>query len=405
MAGTGLTIVRRIRSLLGADGVVETDTAGVPRAVPHTEDGLGLVLREASEAGWRVRVEGAATWMPADAPADLTVSTAGLTGVTHLDPPDLVASVAAGTRWQILRDALADHGTWLAVDPPGDDRTIGSIVATGTSGPLRLAFGAVRDHVLGLTLVTGDGRVVRPGGRVVKNVAGFDVTRLAVGSYGAFGVLTSVTLRLRAVPRSDVTLAAHGARDQLLDFALDILSEGETPAALELIGSAGEEAEEWRLGVRLVGSDPAVQAQRDNVIGATGGALQELESAEGRRLWQDLARAPLSEVVSLRLGALPTSVEAALDLVEHHLPDGRIAVSVGTGMLRWSGEAAAERLRLLRHAAAQQEMPVTLERAPWPVRDAIGHFGAYREGVGRLVTGLRRTFDPAGILVTGADTE
>lgn len=405
MAGTGLTIVRRVRSLLGGSGVVETDAHGVPRAVPHTEEGLSLVLREASEAGWKVRIEGGASWLPADAPADLAVSPAGLTGFTHLDPPDLVATVAAGTRWQTLRDELAEHGTWLAADPPGDDRTVGSVVATGTSGPLRLGFGAMRDHVLGLTLVTGDGRIVRPGGRVVKNVAGFDLTRLAVGSYGAFGVITAVTLRLRAVPRSDVTLAAVGPRDTLLDFALDILAEGDAPAALELIGAAGGEGDAWRLAVRLTGSDPAVQAQRDAVVGSTGGALEELDAAEGMRLWREIAREPTAHPVTLRLGTLPTSVDAALDLIEHHLPEGWTAVSVGSGAIRWSGDPAADRVRLVRHAAARQEMPVTLERAAWPVREAVGHFGAYREGVGRLVSGLKRTFDPAGVLVTGVDGE
>ncbi len=75
-------------------------------------------------------------------------------------------------------------------------------------------------------------------------------------------------------------------------------------------------------------------------------------------------------------------------------------MSVAPGVIRWSGEAAPERLKLLRHAAAQQEMPLTLERAPWPVRRQLGHFGAYREGTGRLITSLRRAFDPAGILVT-----
>lgn len=405
MAGTGLTIVRRVRSLLGTAGVVETDMAGVPRAVPHTEAGVALVLREASEAGWRVRIEGAGTWMPPEAPADLALSPAALGGITHLDAPDLVATVQAGARWQTLRGALADHGTWLATDPPGEDRTIGSIVATGTSGPLRLGFGAMRDQVLGLTLVTGDGRIVRPGGRVVKNVAGFDLTRLAVGSFGAFGVVTSVTLRLRSVPRSDVTLSARGPRDRLLDLALDILAEGEAPAALELIETADGEDGGWKLAVRLVGSGPAVQVRRDAAIGATGGTLEELDTRDGIRLWQDAARAPLTGPVTLRLGTLPTSVDAALDLLEHHLPGGWLGVSVGTGVIRWSGDAPPDRVRLLRHAAAQQEMPVTLERAPWSHREAIGHFGAYREGVGRLVRGLRRTFDPAGVLVSGADTE
>jgi hypothetical protein len=96
-------------------------------------------------------------------------------------------------------------------------------------------------------------------------------------------------------------------------------------------------------------------------------------------------------------------MEGAMDLVEHHLPDGRITATVGRGVLRWSGNAAVEDLRRLRHTAAMQEWPLTLERAPWPLRSELGHFGRYREGVARLVERLRATLDPAGALVVPID--
>jgi glycolate oxidase FAD binding subunit len=185
MAERGLTIVRRIRSLLGADAAVETDATGMPRVAPRSEEAVAAVLTAASEAGWRVRVEGTGSWMPPDADADLAVTTRNLTAITYLDAADLVATGEAGAVWGDFRRALADRGAWLALDPPGSGRSVGSVVATGTAGPLRGGFGNVRDHLLGLTLVTGDGRIVRPGGRVVKNVAGFDITKLAVGSFGA----------------------------------------------------------------------------------------------------------------------------------------------------------------------------------------------------------------------------
>src|SRR6476646_4907058 len=113
---------------------------------------------------------------------------------------------------------------WRAVDPPGrPDRTLGSIIATGTSGPLRHGFGPVRDHVLGCTVVTGDGRIVKPGSRVVKNVAGYDLTKLHVGSFGGFGIVTEAHLRLRALPRADVTAISRGSRDAQSAVARDLL--------------------------------------------------------------------------------------------------------------------------------------------------------------------------------------
>jgi hypothetical protein len=92
-------------------------------------------------------------------------------------------------------------------------------------------------------------------------------------------------------------------------------------------------------------------------------------------------------------------MDDALDLLLHHLDEQWVMAGVGASGVRWAGDAPAERIRLLRYAAAQREMPLTLERAPWSIREQLGHFGAYREGVGQLVSGLREVFDPAGILV------
>jgi len=391
--------VRRIRSLLGADAVIETDSTGLPRVAPRTEEALALVLQAASDSGWKVRVEGTASWIPADAPADLALTTRRLADITYLDPADLVATAQAGVAWGDLRRALADEGAWVAVDPPGTGRSVGSVVATGSAGPLRCGFGSVRDHLLGLTLVTGDGRIVRPGGRVVKNVAGFDLTKLAAGSFGAFGVITSATLRLRAVPRADTTLVASGMRDALLTAARELLELGVTPAALELLAPTAARAGDWMLALRLIGVDQEVHAARDAVGGIAPLALTELPARESAQLWPEALGGATLGPITVRLGTLPASLDDALDLVAHHLPESWLSVSVGSGVIRWSGETTVDRLKLLRHAAAQQEMPLTLERAPWPVREALGHFGAYREGVGRLVTQLRRAFDPAPTLV------
>jgi len=213
-----VTIVERVRALLGNDAVeVTSGPDAIPRVAPASPDAVALLLGTAREEGWRVRIEGAGTWMPADAPADLALTTRRLDRIPAIEPQDLSATAEAGIGCDILRQQLADRGTWLALDPPGlAGRTLGSVVATATAGPLRQGFGGVRDHVLGVTFVTGDGRLVQSGGRVMKNVAGYDLTKLEAGGFGAFGVIVLVHLRLRALPRADLTFVLEGTREDLV---------------------------------------------------------------------------------------------------------------------------------------------------------------------------------------------
>jgi glycolate oxidase FAD binding subunit len=394
-------VVDKIRSLLGEDGLLEIDHHGIPVAVPANSEECALLLRTASSESWTARLEGLGEWIPRDAPADFALSTKRLRGVVDLSPPDLVATVGSGTSWTELQTALADEGMWVPHDPPGSQRSVGSVVACATAGPLRTGFGAIRDHLLGLTLVTGDGRVVRVGGRVVKNVAGYDLTKLAAGSFGAFGVITSVNLRLWAVPRADVTLITGGTRDRLLDAARSILSSGQTPAALELLSPTAVALPEWTLAIRLLGSDEAVSAERNAIGAAAEVQFSSLEPSHATEFWKATLVRATDAPVTLRLGALTSSLAEALDSIAHHLDEGCddwIGANILTGVVRWSGNADINRLRLFRHVAAHREMPVTIERGPWLVRSELGHFGAYRDGLGRLVYALRRTFDPSHTL-------
>ena len=392
------TVFTRLRALLGTTGV-ERDGDGVPRATPDTPDALTLVCRLAHEEGWKIRVEGRGTWLPADAPADLAVSTRGLEQIVSVSPADLVATVQAGTSLEALRRRLADYGMWLAIDPPGrPERSIGSVVATATAGPLRQGFGPVRDHVLGCAVATGDGRLVNAGGRVVKNVAGFDLTKLQVGGFGGFGIIAEIHLRLRALPRADVTLLARGARDQLTSGARELIDAQVLPGALELLSPALAAEADWVLAARFVGTDAAVQADVRR-LGSVGELQwQSLPADRTAAFWSVAARGTLGGPITLRLGVLGDGLDDTIDLLAHDLDEGLLSAGAGLGMIRWTGDATVDRIRSLRRAAAAREIPMTLERAPWSVRRALGHFGAYREGVGRIVGRLRDTFDPGQCL-------
>jgi FAD/FMN-containing dehydrogenase len=387
-------IFARLRALLGPASV-DRDADNLPRVTPDSTDALALVCRLAHDEGWTIRVEGLRTWLAPDAPADLAVSTRGLDEVVSVSPADLVATVQAGASMDAVRRRLAEESMWLAVDPPGRlDRTLGSVIATGTSGPLRLGFGPVRDHVLGCTVVTGDGRTVQAGGRVVKNVAGYDLTKLHVGGFGGFGIVTEAHLRLRALPRADVTLLSRGGRDNQSAVARDLLDAGISPAALELISPALAGESEWVLAARFLGVEPGVQAEVHRLPAETGAIWTPLPADRTADFWSNLARGSLNGAVTFRLGVLPGGIDDALDLLGRELDTGVVSAGAASGSIRWTGDASVDRLRAVRRAGAAREVPLTLERAPWRVRHPLGHFGAYREGVGQLVGRLRSTFDP-----------
>jgi len=394
-------VLEKVRALLGTDAVLDPGAAGVaPRIAPPTPEAVALLLGTASDEHWKVRVEGAGSWQPADAPADLALTTRRLDQVEAMEPQDLVASAQAGVGCDRLRQQLAERGVWVAVDPPGlAGRTLGSVLASATAGPLRLGLGPVRDHLLGVTVITGNGRVVSSGGHVVKNVAGYDLTRLQVGGFGAFGVIVRAHLRLRALPRADQTLVLEGSREDLSRAADDLSEAGLTPAALELLSPALARRAGWVLAVRCSGSAAQVEAEEALLRTAGGGRFAPLGPEESHAFWQRAAEVLATRPATLRLAGLADATDDLLDLLQHQLGDEWISASPALGVVRWSGETTVERLRHLRRTLASREVPLTLERGPWSLRQAVGVFGAYREGVGPLVTGLRKMFDPHGTLV------
>jgi glycolate oxidase FAD binding subunit len=387
-------ILMRLRHALG-DAQVELDSAGRPRAVPDSAEGIAQVCGLAHEQSWRIRVEGQGTWMPPDAPADLSLSTRGIARIIDVAPADLVATVEAGVSIGILQRELEAQGAWIALDPPGrPERSIGSIVATGTAGPLRHGFGPVKDHILGGTIVTGDGRIIKAGGSVVKNVAGYDLTKLQVGGFGAFGVVTQVHLRLRASPVARATLLAEGERDVLTRQARALMEQRATAAAIELHSPALVGGLNWSLAVLLTGSEAGVEDEIARATATAEAAWSRAFPEAADHFWRASARASSGGTVTFRLGVFADGMDELIDLLAEHLDTGLVSGSPASGFLRWSGDATVEQLRAVRRLAAEREIPLTLERAPWSIRHAFGHYGAYREGVGALVSKLRSTFDP-----------
>src|SRR5437773_7138 len=318
-----MSLLDRVRALLGDDAVeIAGGADAVPRVAPDSPDAVALLLGTAREEGWRVRIEGAGTWMPSDPPCALALTTRRLDGVPAIEPQDLSATAEAGIGFDLLRHQLADRGVWLAIDPPGlGGRSVGSVVATATTGPLRQGFGPVRDHLLGVTFVTGDGRIVQSGGRVVKNVAGYDLTKLEAGGFGAFGVIVLVHLRLRALPRADQTFVLEGTREDLTQVAEDITAAGLQPAALELMSPALARREGWALAVRLAGSAALVAAEEAGLRGASGGRFTALRADGAHGFWMRGAGSFATRPIAFRTGGLPDSSDELLDLLQHQVGD------------------------------------------------------------------------------------
>lgn len=178
---------------------------------PHRVEDVAEIVRDALGG---LRIRGAGTWMHVGGAVTATqeLRLDGFSGVREYTPGDLTIGVGAATTLAELDAVTRAHGQWCPLLAWGDDSgTVGATLATATAGPLAESLGRPRDLVLGLECVDGRGRILRPGGRVVKNVAGFDLTRLMVGSWGTLGVITEVHLRLRARPAEDVTLLVEGA--------------------------------------------------------------------------------------------------------------------------------------------------------------------------------------------------
>jgi glycolate oxidase FAD binding subunit len=181
----------------------------------------------------------------------------GYRGIIDYEPSELVMTARCGTPLSEIETALAEHGQFLGFEPPrpGGDPTLGGIVATGLSGPRRLQAGAARDFVLGANLMAADGEVLRFGGQVMKNVAGFDVSRLLCGSLGIFGILTELSVKVLPRPRAEETMRLEMSARQAVDTFNRL---GGQP--LPISAAAWHDGAAW---IRLSGAEPAVRAAQD----------------------------------------------------------------------------------------------------------------------------------------------
>jgi FAD/FMN-containing dehydrogenases len=271
--------------------------------------GVQSAVREAISSRESVRITGGGSWMSAGRPvtAKRSISLAADKGVVDYVPEDLTITVRAGTTLEEIAAATAEHDQWLPLDPIGSAAaTIGATIATASSGPLSNSFGFARDFILGLEFVTGKGDIVRSGGRVVKNVAGFDLMRLNCGGWGTLGVVTEATLRLYARPKVDRTFAAAvpPRREEAMSFFESLVTPRLATLSMELISAAlasrlALPARDTVL-IRLAGNPNLVDAQTKLL----SEAASPTEMSED--VWKTFSRVLSAESgVAFRMSALP----------------------------------------------------------------------------------------------------
>ena len=361
-------------------------------------------VREAAARGDGLRIAAARTWLDAGRPvsARATLAVDALEGIVDYTPGDLTLTARAATSLDAIARATSAERQWLALDPPGAATgTLGATVATASAGPLACAFGTPRDNVLGLEAVTGDGKVVRAGGRVVKNVAGFDLARLFTGAWGTLAIITEVSIRLRALPDADTTVALavpvdHAALDAMLGR---LRAMPLAPLALELV--TGALASRLGLGARdtllarVAGNARAVAAQRDALA-----RLAPLDDAPPD-VWTALGAAEPAGAAVVRLSRAPSHLAGVWDAARRaadDLPGTLVHAAVTRGVVRCilprAGDDVLARTLERWRAAGATLIAERLPAAGWAALPAELPNAA-------LARAAQHAFDPAGILNPG----
>jgi glycolate oxidase FAD binding subunit len=342
-------------------------------------------------------------------------------------PQDLTVTVEAGITVGALQRALAEHGQMLGLDPTLAERaTVGGVLAANAWGPRRQRYGTARDLLIGSRAVLADGTRLRVGGKVVKNVAGYDLNKLLIGSLGTLGVITEATFKVAPLPAGRGMIVAAFAALEVAHAAAVAVNRGQVqPLTLDMIGppaarrlSADSRAEPadgaWLLAAELGGTAAGVErATRDLVHRLTAAGSPEvtaLEAGQRERLLQrlrDFGRSPEDPAgLILRLSVLPSEVRTAVQALEGgpQLPDS-IICRAGSGMVYGYWEtidapSAATMAEGARRALAPSAGAVVVEKAPAAVKRQVDVWGLAGPDV-ELMRRIKASYDPAGTLSPG----
>jgi len=386
---------------VSVDGVVASDVV-----VPGDPQETAAFLSEAADLGRAVTPVGGGTALNlGNLPerVDCVLSTERLAGIIDYEPTDLVLSVGAGARFGDVQAVLAEHGQRLPLDPPGGaDATIGGLIATGRWGPLRYSAGTLRDLLIGISVAHPSGTVSKAGGMVVKNVSGYDMPRLYLGSLGTLGVVVSANFKVLPRPRAEATvIAAYDEPAQAFSAANEMRNGGEPIAALEVASLDGA----WQLVTRIEGRDETVAAVAGRIGALVGGDVTRIEGPESTSWWasyvaqQQVAQDELAVLVRCGVrpketGVLVTRMAAALN--ELGIAAQYLAASPGLGTvvarLDFGSEGSSALLADVQGVLLGLADTATILAAPPSWKQGIDVWGRLPEGFD-VMRSLREQFD------------
>ena len=392
-------------------------------AFPHSLEELSEILKLAETERWRVIPAGAGTWLTVgNRPVQfhLVVSTAKMNRVIEYEPADLTATVQSGCSLAAFNEQAARHRQFIPLDPFGDaNSTLGGIIATASSGPLRCAYGTPRDWLIGIRVVHPNGGVTKAGGKVVKNVAGYDLCKLYTGSFGSLAVIAEMSFKLRALPPTEKTLVFYAAdAESLCWLALRISDSDVQPAAMEMVMPTPDvmlpiEPRRFALALRFLNEAESIEFQV-NEAARIGHDFDRtvLSDADAEAFWRIFHETETDErwAFSLRLSVLPADLNDALKDVSQFLPQSVWRAHAGNGVLRvlakedlFEGLQTKRRPKFiaeLRHMMQARGGQLVMLKAPQEIKDQLDTWGDIGS-TARLMRELKRRFDPDAQLSPG----
>jgi glycolate oxidase FAD binding subunit len=392
-----------------------------PRDGKEVEDTVRWAL--SNEKALEVRGQGSKRALGRPSQTDITLDLSGLSGVTLYEPAELILSARAGTPLSEIEALLAENNQELAFEPAdyglllGGEAgrgTLGGVIATNLSGPRRIKAGAARDHFLGVTAVTGRAETVKSGGRVVKNVTGYDLCKLFAGSYGTLAAMTDVTLKVLPRAETEATVLIEGLDDAQACLAMTAAlgSPADVSGAAHLpdhIASFfdGLPKPEAATVLRLEGVAPSVAHRKETLAALMKpfGSIVLLGETDSRALWKSIrdVKPFVTEAARKRpLWRVSTAPSQAHRLVDLVTPAAQMFYDWGGGLvwvaMPFEDEPDAASIRA---AVAELGGHATLIRAPAAVRAAVDVFQPEAAAVAALNKRVKDSFDPAGTLNPG----
>jgi glycolate oxidase FAD binding subunit len=409
-----------IAAIVGRDRVRDATNndhiGGVrPRWVATVDgtDEVAALLRVATEYGLRVIPIGSGSkrdWAAAPDAVDLVLDFSSARGVLEHAAEDLVVTAKAGTPLAEVQRVVGGAGQQLAIDQPLPTATVGGVIATGTSGPGRHLFGGVRDLLIGVTAVLADGTVAVSGGKVVKNVAGYDLGKLYTGSYGTLAVVTEAVFRLHPVAAEHRWVAVVAGTAAAAGAVVDAVRHSQAmPTAIEVDQRPGGAITVCaRIEGRPTATDTRAHKLAETISTAAGGAAEVLDEPPP---WWGQFPFDAAEGIGIRLDVEPSAVAELLEGAQEAAERAELPLTLrgaaGIGMLHGGlpGETAAEPVRdllsSLRKLTAAHGGHAVVLRAPKAVRDVVDLWGPIPAGVLTLMRRTKDQFDPAGLLAPG----